>query len=184
MLISVAEFAKRREISPQAVRKAISSGRLKACVVRKGNSYQLDSETADREWEANTMQARSNPASVINAGKAAAKGMGGGLQFDPSMGKNYSQFRAYGEGFKAKLLELEYREKAGQLTRTDEVKAATFKTFRLVRDAMQNIPIRVVNEMAAVIGDVDPEKRHEMLLIMQREIDKAFNATADRDGLS
>jgi hypothetical protein len=54
--------------------------------------------------------------------------------------------------------------------------------MRLFRDAVQNIPIRVVNELAAVMGDVPPEKRHDMMLIMQREINRALEQLADSSG--
>lgn len=182
MAVTVGEYAKRRGVSPQAIRKAIASGRLRNSVQRKATGYVIDPEVADAEWTANTQHERSVPAEAINRGKAAAKGDGAALQFDPNMGKSYSQFRAYGEGYKAKLLELEYKERAGLLVRVDEVKAQQFKTVRLFRDAVQNIPVRVVNELAAIVGDLPPDKRHEMMLVMQREIDRTLSQLADSGG--
>jgi hypothetical protein len=181
MAIKVAEYAAMRGVSPQAVRKAINSGRLRRSVVRDGRSYMIDVDIADAEWGRNTASEQVRTAEQINAGKAAAQDR---VADTPSLkgAPSYAQARAYGEGFKAKLLELEFRERAGQLTRKDDVTNATFKTFRLVRDAVQNIPIRVVNELAAIVGDVEPEKRHEMMLVMQREINRALEQFADGNG--
>lgn len=183
MIVTLAEYATLKGVSPQAIRKAIRDGRLRRSIERKGKGYQIDVKLADAEWARNTNMNKSRSAEVINIGKAAAAGMGGEqLAFDTKIGTNYSQYRAYGEGFKAKLLELEYKEKAGQLVRADDVKAEVFKTNRLFRDAVQNIPIRVVAELAAVVGELDHARKHEMMLIMQREIDKALEHLADSNG--
>jgi hypothetical protein len=180
MAVKVAEYAAMRGVSPQAVRKAINSGRLRRSVIREGRSYLIDVDTADAEWGRNTATEQVRTAEQINNGKAAAQGQERPENFKGA--PSYAQARAYGEGFKAKLLELEFRERASQLTRKDDVTNATFKTFRLMRDAVQNIPIRVVNELAAIVGDVEPEKRHEMMLVMQREINRALEQFADGNG--
>ena len=183
MAVSVKQYAAHRGISVQAVRKAIRDGRLAKSSYRNGKEWVIDESTADQEWDANTQRTKSRTSEQINNGKAAAKGLieptqSGGVEV------NYSKARAYGEGFKAKLLELEFREKAGQLVRVDDVKSETFKTVRLFRDAVLNIPVRVVNELSAVVGDLEPEKRHEMMLIMQREINLALQQLADSSGPS
>ena len=180
MQVGVSEFAKRKGISVQAVRKAIREGRLGRAAYKKGNTYVIDYELASRLYDENTQGSKRRSAEQINIGKAAAQG-----KADPVIGEqafSYSKARAYGEGFKAKLLELEFREKSGQLVRVDEVKSSTFKVVRMFRDAVQNIPIRIVNELAAVCGDLEPEKRHEMLMIMQREINSALEELADGAG--
>lgn len=184
-MASVPEYASHRGVSPQAVRKAIKDGRLRKSVGKAGRQVSIDIDLADREWAINTQGTMARPADVINAGKAAAQGK----PFKPSgqgqsmaVEVNYSRARAIREQFAAKMAELEYREKAEQLCRVDEVRTATFKTIRLFRDAVQNIPIRVVNELAAIVGDVPPEKRHEMMMVMQREINRALEQMADSHG--
>jgi len=184
-LVSVTEYARYRGVSPQAVRKAIKDGRLSKSISKVAGQTAIDIDKADREWAINTQTTKARPADAINAGKAAAQGK----PFKPSgqdqavpVEVNYSRARAIREQFAAKMAELEYREKAQQLCRVDDVRTATFKTIRLFRDAVQNIPIRVVNELAAVVGDVSPEKRHEMMLIMQREINRALEQLADSSG--
>lgn len=183
MAVSVAQYAAHRGISPQAVRKAIKEGRLQRALSHDGRQTLIDQAAADREWDANTQGSKRRPAAVINAGKAAAQGrpVQSGAQ-TPQIELNYTKARAIREHFAAKLAELEYREKAGQLLRADDVKLAVFKTKRLFRDAVQNIPIRVVNEVAALVGDVAPEIRHEMMLVMQREIDRTLEQLSEADG--
>ena len=181
MILSVPEYAKHRGVSPQAVRKAIKEGRLRQAVIQQGRNYRIDQAAADVEWRRNTSQAQQRSADQINTGKAAAQGLlETGADGMPAV--NYSRARAYGEGFKAKLLELEYKEKARQLTRVDEVKMGTFKMVRTFRDALQNTPIRIVNELAAIVGDVEPAKRHEMQIVMQRELNRCLESLADTDG--
>jgi hypothetical protein len=181
MILSTLEYAKHRGVSPQAVRKAIKEGRLSRSVTFEGRRALIDTAAADVEWRRNTASSKQRTADQINTGKAAAQGLIEAMP-DGGVGVNYSKARAYGEGFKAKLLELEYREKAAQLVRVEEVKMAQFKTVRQFRDAVQNIPIRVVSELAAIVGDVSPDKRHEMLQVMQREINRTLETLADSNG--
>lgn len=182
MLMKSAEYAKRQGVSPQAVRKAIREGRLRASVKQdERGSYLIDADLADQEWSRNTNLSKRTTAEAINAGKAAAAGAS---ILGSSSEPNYSRARAFGEGFKAKLLELEYREKSGQLVRVDEVKHASYKAVRLFRDAVQQIPVRIVNELAAIVGDIPADRRHEMMLVMQREIDRTLEQIANFDGLS
>ena len=181
MQVNVKQYAAHRGLSEQAIRKALKEGKFGKAAYKKGHAWVIDLELADRNFEANTQQSQRRTAAQINNGKAAAQG-----RANPSVNGDqalsYSKARAYGEGFKAKLLELEFREKSGQLVRVDEVEASTFKLVRTFRDAVQNIPIRVVNELAAVVGDIEPDKKHEMLMILQREINLALEELSDGVG--
>ena len=47
---------------------------------------------------------------------------------------------------------------------------------------MLNIPARVVNEITALIGGLEAEKSHEILLILQREIHSALEQEAGSYG--
>jgi len=181
MMLSIPEYATHRGVSPQAVRKAIKDGRLRQAVTHTGRNAKIDQAAADVEWRRNTSQAQQRTAEQINTGKAAAQGLLT-TGTDGMQSIDYSKARAYGEGYKAKLLEMEYREKAGQLVRVDEVKMGTFKMVRTFRDAVQNIPVRIVNELAAIIGNVEPAKRHEMQIVMQRELARCCEALASSDG--
>ena len=175
MLVKLSDYAAIKGVSPQAVRKAIKEKRLTDSVKKEGRGYLIDSELADKEWQQNTNESQQRSPQAINIGKSIA---------ERSAVPNYTQARAFAEQYKAKLLELEFREKAKDLVRVHDVKVAVYKTNRQFRDAVNNIPIRIVSEMAAVVGNLSKEKEHEMLLIMQREIRTALEQLADSNGVS
>lgn len=167
MEVKLADFASSMGVSPQAVRKAIKEGRIKNGVKKGRRGYLIDTDIARQEWGDNTDSSQQRPREAIG-------------DLPPNI--NYSKARAYGEQFKAKLLELEFREKAGQLIKVDDAKIAQFKVNRMFRDAVQNIPIRIQAEIAAVMGNITPEQKHEILLIMQREINNVLTRLADSNG--
>ncbi len=173
MLVKLADYAKLKKVSPQAIRKAIKDERLVKSISKDGRGYMVDVEMADREWKANTNPSQQRSPQAINIGKQLTSGLA-----SPS----YTAARAFGEQYKAKLLELEFREKSGDLVRVDDVKIATFKVNRLFRDSVLNIPIRVVSEISAIIGNVSKEKQHEMQEVMRREINLALEHLADSNG--
>jgi hypothetical protein len=170
-LLKLSDYAKLVGKTPQAVRKAIGDGRIKNGVTKGKRGYLLDPSVATKEWNSNTDE------SQVRTAQALTPAVESSLS-----GINYTKARAIGETYKARLLELEYKEKSGQLILADDAKIAQFKISRIFRDAVQNIPVRVVSELAAVVGDVSQDKRHEMMLIMQREIDRALTQLADTDG--
>lgn len=162
--MNVKAYADSRGVSHVAVLKAIKSGRIKSA--RKvGSRWEVDPDAADREWRANTQNDHhsSKAPDVDDAPVSTGRGV-------PS----YAESRAFREAYAARLAKLEYEEKAGKLVRVDDVKVTWFNEVRRVRDAMLNIPIRIVDEMAAVAGELNGEQRHELLLILQREIIQAL----------
>lgn len=164
MGVSLREYARIRDLDKEAVRRAIMSGRLDKSVKKKGRNYDIDVELADQEWQANT-----DPSKQNNTGKKTAP-------------PNLTQARAIREMYAARLTQLEYEERSGSLTKVEDVKLAAFKSARLTRDAMLNIPARVVNEIVALIGGLDAAKRHEILQILNREIHEALTQEAESDG--
>ena len=167
MGMSMRDFAESRGVDKETIRQAILAGRMSASVKRKGNRYDIDPELADQELAQNTdPNKRNNVRGKTPTAKPA----------------NYTQARAVKEMYAARLMQLDFEERAGTLVKAEEVKLAAFKSARLTRDAMLNIPARVVNEVVALIGNLSPEKRHEILLILQREIHSALTQEADSDG--
>lgn len=165
MGVSMREYARQRGVDKESVRLAVQAGRLVNSVTKKENGrYDIDVELADEEWKQNT-----NPAKQRETKNKPAP---------PSM----AQARAVREMYAARLTQLEYEERSGLLCKVEDVKLASFKSARLTRDAMLNIPARVVNEITALIGGLEAAKSHEILLILQREIHSALSMEADKDG--
>lgn len=164
MGVSMREYARLRGLDKESVRLAVKDGRLVKSVKKNGSRYDIDPELADEEWKANT-----NPAKQRQTKNETSP---------PSM----AQARAVREMYAARLTQLEYEERSGSLCKVEDVKLSAFQSARLTRDAMLNIPARVVNEITALIGGLEAAKSHEVLLILQREIHSALSMEADKDG--
>jgi hypothetical protein len=165
MGVSLREYARMRGLDKESVRLAVHDGRLSKSVTKKGTRYDIDPEVADQEWKANT-----NPAKQNNTKKKISDA--------PSM----AQARAVREMYAARLTQLEFEERSGLLCKVEDVKLSAFKSARLTRDAMLNIPARVVNEITALIGGLEADQSHEILLILQREIHSALEQEAGTYG--
>tara|TARA_A200000113_G_scaffold146040_1_gene131380 strand:- start:650 stop:1153 length:504 start_codon:yes stop_codon:yes gene_type:complete len=165
MGVSLREYARMRGLDKESVRLAVHDGRLSESVTKKGSRYDIDPDIADEEWKANT-----NPAKQNNTKNKVAPA--------PSM----AQARAVREMYAARLTQLEFEERSGLLCKVEDVKLSAFQSARLTRDAMLNIPARVVNEITALVGGLDAEKSHAILLILQREIHSALEQEAKTNG--
>jgi hypothetical protein len=170
--MNVKAYAESRGVSHVAVLKAIKQGRIKSA--RKvGTRWEVDPDAADREWKANTQTGHhsSKAPDVEDA--------------PPERRRNsipaYADSRALREAYTAQLAKLEYEEKAGKLVRVDDVKVTWFTEARRTRDAILNVPIRIVDEVAAIAGDLSAEQRHEILLCLQRELIQALEELSGGD---
>ena len=168
MGLSMSEYARQRGLDKEAVRQAILAGRLTRSIQKRGHRYDIDPELADQEWKENT-----DPSKQNNTKKKAATA---------NRPANYTQARAIKEMYSARLMQLEFEERSGLLCKVEDVKLASFKTARLTRDAMLNIPARVVNEIVALIGEIPADKRHEIQQILIREVHAALTQEAGSDG--
>lgn len=187
MLISVAEFATQRGVSPQAVRKAIKAGRLNRSVERKGpRNYVIDPEVAELEWSRNTEPQYQRSAEQINAGKARARGEDVEPPGPPPAGKGpagtYASAKAAAEGYKAMLLKLDYEERTGRLVNAEDMKRVRFESGRRVRDAVLRIGPQMIGEIAKAAGGMTPDQRADVLLVIERHLVGALEALADGAG--
>lgn len=155
-LLSAKAYAKHRGVSLPAVLKAISEERLKASVRRKGPGYQIDVAKADAEWAANTDSGTGAPAHAKNRQAEPDE-----AETEDGQPITYAEARAQHERFKARLAQLELEQREGKLVEADVVKREAFRTARLVRDALLNLPDRVAGELAA---ETNQFKVHQRLV--------------------
>lgn len=181
MLISVAEFAAQKGVSPQAVRKAIQSGRLKRSVERKGpRNYVIDPEVAELEWIRNTEPQKQRTAEQINAGKARARGedVPDPEPVAPPASKGgagtYSSAKAAAEGYKAMLLKLDYEERSGKLVDKATAERSFAAAGMQVRDAVMRTAQQMVGEIATAVGGLSQEQRAAVLQVIDRHHVKAL----------
>lgn len=84
-----------------------------------------------------------------------------------------AESKAIREHFKAKLTELEFLERSGELILAQEVKELMFTTARLTRDSILNIPGR----LSAILVNQTREKINEMLT---KELRQALENLANK----
>lgn len=152
-LLSAQQYARRVGVSRQAVYEAIRNGRLVKSVVREELSERLliDPSIADKEWGQN----RGYP------------GRPRGEDVDPA---DLTASRAKKEAYQAEIFRLKSEQLAGRLVDAEKVKREAFKTARMVRDGLGNLPDRLAAQLAA---ETDQFKVHRLLT---EEVRKALEA--------
>lgn len=161
-----------------AVSYAIRDGRLPGSAKRVGASgWDIDAELADQEWAGNAHKTvRSSvvpgvePFAAPPLPQPAAPprrrrqpdDMGGPVP-------NLIHSEAWKRGAEASLKMMEVKQRQGILLEASRIKPLIFQRHRQIRDAVQNIPSRVVDAIAATIGDLDTDKRHKIRAIIATE---------------
>jgi len=129
-LVSMREFARRKNVHISTVEKAVKTGRIK----RDGQSGKIDFEEQSKNWERNkdTSKIRDE-------------------QDRQSIQKpnDLMQAKTDKEIFTAKLKELEYKKESGRLVDKQEVEFVMYKFCKIVRDNLLAIPNRISAEFAA-----------------------------------
>jgi hypothetical protein len=153
--LGVKAYADHRGVSHVAVIKAIRAGKLARSVTfnDKGKA-QIDPTVADEEWV---------PAIVAKQEAQASQAL-------DEPGVSFAEARTIRENYNAKLAKLEFHKRAGKLVDAEIVKREAFKTARIVRDALSNIPDRLAPQLAA---ESDQFKIHRL---MTEEIRKSLEA--------
>jgi hypothetical protein len=155
-VLSQRAYARYRGTALSTVQKAINSGRIS--VLPDGR---IDSDAADRGWEANT---KARPPAMRRQQDDDQEAFGAA---------QYTKARAVREHYQARLAKIEYEERVGNLVPKDEVQVGAFNKFRQYRDGMLNIPDRIAAMLAA---ETDEARCYE---IIATEIRKALNEFAD-----
>ena len=176
-LVKVADFAKQMGVSPRAVRKAISAGRLKDSAHRDGRSWMVDDQLAVAEWDRNTapqfqrgrMAERQQAQSAVSPPSGTAQGK------IPSQ----SQASAVRTWYQAKLLELDLKERNGQLVLAADMERLRFESGRRVRDAVLRLGQQMIGDIARAANGLTPEQRSEVLMVIERHHVKALEALAN-----
>lgn len=185
MLITLAEYAVRAGVSPQAVRKAIAEGRIVKGATKEAADgkpgrpgWMINPAVADQEWKRNTNPSLAH-GEAIKAGRARQMAEARGDAPSLGQGPSKSQAEAIKAAYQAKLLQLEFEERSGQLVRVEEMKKQRFETGRRVRDAVLRIGPQMIGEIAKACGGLTPDQRTDVLMIIERYQVQALEALAD-----
>lgn len=175
--LTLKNYARHREVSPTAIQKAIKSGRLKGAATKLANGHwKIDSDLADqllsgrtnptkkRSKESSGKGRRPRPSSprqkalfedLEGAGEPDLK-----PEIDPETGlelgkghgpqaADYQLAHARKTEFEARLRELDYKTKVGELCENKKVEKEAFRIGRQLRDALLRIPERESALLAA-----------------------------------
>jgi hypothetical protein len=175
------EYARHKGVTLGAVQKAIKSGRISV-----NDNGKIDSEAADRAWDANTDASRVavnvlGPMPVQQAiplaRPAAAPALPPNVADRPDsdelsgsdqVANEYREHRATRERYQALKQKLEYEQLVGTQINVDEAKRIAYTAFRGLRDAVMNVAPRIKDQLAAIS---DP---HEVEQILERELSAAL----------
>lgn len=158
MELSLRAYAKHRNVTEAAVRKAIKQGRI-----TKNPNGKINPQIADNEWNKNTDPAQIKTTFTSNSPDYSQNSLP-----NVSSGPSYQQSRAIKEAYSAKLLRLQFEKELKKLISVDEVKVVAFNAARMTRDRILNIPDRVIPQL---VGKTDI---FEMKEILKAELIKAL----------
>jgi hypothetical protein len=158
--MSIRAYAKHRSVTPAAVRKAIKTGRIST------TNGKIDPAVADIQWRSNTDE--SKPRNSVTGdpggqlGRSAAPVSPTYRPGSSSLPRTngYAAARAVRETYEAKIRELDYKVRTGELVRADKARIAFSNAARRVRDLLLAIPERLG---PVVAGLTDESEIHRVL---------------------
>lgn len=155
--VTLTAFAKLKGVSVEAVSKAVKVGRLSKSVTwSKANKPRLLPDLAEQEWAANTDSAQQR----VRATPPPRPDPEPEQPANEPRTATFQQARTLREAYMARLAKLEFEEKSGKLVTVESVKNEAFRTARIVRDNLLNIPDRVAAELA---NETNQFKVHQRL---------------------
>ena len=150
-----------------AVLNAINDGRLTdPAVQRQGRSWIIDPALADAQWAS-----RTDPSEYGSMGGGTARPIALASPAPPPAttiqppqapkgGPSLATSKQVKAAYEAKLTELEFKERTGELVSIREVKSQAFALARAVRDGMMGIADRLAPQLAA---STDARQVHQLL---------------------
>lgn len=195
MTCSIRELARRVGVSDTAINKARANGRVPASLfsVRpSGRPYVLNPDEAEKivrsvlnpaaspgepradkaRAAATPKAARPEPAEEPDRAPAAPAAATFDDQPIPMQAGAYQKARAMREAYAAKLAQLDYQQKMGQLVSKDEMKGALFSAGRQLRDSLTQLPSRLAPQLAS---ETD---QHVISMMLTQEINDALKELA------
>lgn len=133
-------------VSKQAVSKAIKENRITQVLDPKTGKLMLNAEMAAAQWKKNS-DVRVENAKIHRVGVVIPPA-GEDPENEGETDNSLIAAKTRSENLKAELLEIELREKQGELIPAEKVKKEAFKIARITRDGLLNIASQISNELA------------------------------------
>lgn len=166
---TLTEFAAHFGVSAPYVTKLKKQGRL--VMVTVDGKELVDFAMTEKLIRNTTDPAKAeNGANAkLGAGSRVVQDVGSGNRLDLT----YKQARTHEAAFRAKLTELEFREREGLLVEADKIKRSAVTLAAMTRSAFENIPDKLADRLAA---EAEPAACHALLTA---EIDQVLADLAD-----
>lgn len=159
MLISIADYARHRGCTYQAVRGAIKSGRVSLI------DGKIDPAVADIQWEQNRRRAPNGADTPTHSPQPTPAA--GAVPDDNADVPTLETSRRRREFHEANLAEMRERQKAGELVELQQVHLAYTTLAAQLRATLERIPDKIAPRLAGV----EPAVAHDLLTA---EIDQAL----------
>ncbi len=176
--VSLREYARRKGVSDTAIRKSIKAGKISLALRTnpKNGRPEINPAIADDEWSRNhnPMQERTTRSGVPNASihggqanEAPASASGAYSQVGEQTLAAAKRATAV---YKAKMSELEYKQKAGQLIDAEKVRRSLYEFGAQVRERVLKVPDLVVDRVLAT------KTRNEAHIMLMTELNSALES--------
>lgn len=161
---SIRAFARYMSVSDTAIRKAIDAQKIIKGVDRTGPQPRIIPRIAEQEYKQNF-----NP---VGSNTKVAETQNFGADGTMNAAK---RARAV---YQAKIAELDYKERTGELVKRDEVYKALYSYGQRVRDALLAVPDKTIDNILAA------KTRNESHLLLLNAISDALEKMSNGDGLN
>ena len=195
-LLSLRKYAEHRGVSLAAVQKAIAAGRILVAKEEPQGSKILkfiDPVLADRMWNERTDPQQQRVATRREMGREAASDkptdsipinlfpdMQSQEVDPPVQGKNsqgtygdaYNKARSVKEEYNAKIAEIEYNERLGNLVDKNELARELFNVTASIQQNLLNIPLQIASIIhARCMAHIDEIKTNPTAILDVKEIE-------------
>lgn len=172
-IVSVAEYAKHRGISPRAVYKAIGKGRIEP--LSGSGPAKIDQEKADRQWKEFTGRPRGNgkPKPPPESEEVLPPQT-------PAGSLRGRQEKARTEKMESEAIEanLDARERVGDLVNRPLAREQVFSWFRQERDSWRNFPARFSAQIASELEQQGVSHR-SVNAVLEKYVDQFLEERGD-----
>lgn len=188
--ISIREFSRRVGVSDTAIHKAIKEGRISKGYDKIRGRKAIEYETVLKVWEKIRDPLKTDKPPQIpkkpkrrKADSAEADSVGDAsvqvaevleIDFDGDTDEAaFSASRAKKIKFEAKIKELEYKQKTGELVAKDEVYRELFSKGKAVREAILSVPDRIIDDLMA------SRSRAEAHSVLLKELNRSLEGLTE-----
>jgi hypothetical protein len=151
--ISQAEYARQKDVSRQYINKLVQAGRIPT-----DEKKRIDPDIADA-----VLVQDADPARRLNDPEYESESI---IEQDSDVGSSvsatghtpFAKFRSAREAYQAKLAQLDYEERAGQLLKKAEVERETFDVARQLRDRFLSLPQELSGTLVSLTDEKEIKK--------------------------